>query len=496
VSQQSKTHASAKFHELVRRVPRAAWICALVACLNAASWSIVTPPFQVPDEPDHFAYVKQLAETGQLPASNSELLAEEEILVLVGLHNFQVRLEPQVHTIASQAEQRELRHDLVLASTATAAGSPGAGVAASEPPLYYALEAIPYSIARGATVLARLQLMRLVSALFAGITALFVFLFVREALAGAPWTWTVAGVAVALTPLLGFMSGALNPDSLLFAVSAAVFYFLAREFRRGLSTRGAVAIGVLMAVGLLTKLNFIGFVPGVLLGMVVLSVRAAKVSVRLALRLLAIAVAVGFSPVLLYAAINILSHHAPLGIASNAIDTEHRSLLAQANYIWQLYLPRLPGTVSDFPYMSTTRQLWFNGYIGLYGWLDTQFPGWLYSVSLVPAGAIALLCVRALYQARAMLPRRASELVVYATMSVGLMVLIGADSYRAFPGVDAEYGQVRYLLPLLVLLGAALALAVRGAGRRWGPVVGAAIVVLFIAHDIFSQLQVVARYYG
>jgi hypothetical protein len=49
---------------------------------------------------------------------------------------------------------------------------------------------------------------------------------------------------------------------------------------------------------------------------------------------------------------------------------------------------------------------------------------------------------------------------------------------------------------MLPLLGAALALAARGAGRRWGPIVGAVIIMLFIAHDIFSQLQVVARFYG
>jgi hypothetical protein len=62
--------------------------------------------------------------------------------------------------------------------------------------------------------------------------------------------------------------------------------------------------------------------------------------------------------------------------------------------------------------------------------------------------------------------------------------------------VSAEYGQARYLLPLLPLSGAVLALAARGAGRRWGPVLGAALVVLFFGHDLFSQLQVVARYYG
>jgi hypothetical protein len=41
-----------------------------------------------------------------------------------------------------------------------------------------------------------------------------------------------------------------------------------------------------------------------------------------------------------------------------------------------------------------------------------------------------------------------------------------------------------------------LALAARGAGRRRGPAAGALIVVLFFAHDVFSRLLVVARFYG
>jgi len=45
-------------------------VCALVALLNAACWSFITPPFQVPDEQDHFAYVQQLAETGHLPSKS------------------------------------------------------------------------------------------------------------------------------------------------------------------------------------------------------------------------------------------------------------------------------------------------------------------------------------------------------------------------------------------------------------------------------------------
>jgi 4-amino-4-deoxy-L-arabinose transferase-like glycosyltransferase len=477
----------------LRRIPRAAWLCALVACLNAVCWSIVTPPFEVPDEPSHFAYVKQLAETGELPSSSSQELSHEETAVLEGLHVPEVVLRPQNHTIATPAEELVLHQDLSPANASH--GSPTAGVAASQPPLYYALEAVPYIVA-GGNVLDRLELMQLASALFAGLTALFAFLFVREALAGPAWSWTVAGLAVALAPLLGFMSGSVNPDSMLFAVAAAVFYLLARAFRRGLNARMALAIGGVSAIGLLTKVNFVGLLAGVLIGLAVLGVRAARVSGRRAYGWLALGVVVAFSPVAVYAAINLARSHPLLGVVSEAFEPGRDISLAELDYIWQLFLPRLPGTVNDFPGLFTARQLWLDGYVGLYGWLDTPFPGWVETVALLPAAAILALCARSLIAARISLRARAGELAVYGAIAVGLMLVIGADSYLSFPSVDAEFAQMRYLLPLIPLLGAVLALAARGAGRRWGPAAGVLIVVLFLAHDVFSQLQVVARYYG
>jgi 4-amino-4-deoxy-L-arabinose transferase-like glycosyltransferase len=459
-------------------------------------WSIVTPPFQTPDEPDHFAYVKQLAETGSLPTSSSEQISDEELDALIGLHNFQVRQQPQDPTITSASEQKRLTGILALISGFSKTGSAAAGVAATEPPLYYALEAVPYELASGGNILDRLQLMRLMSALFAGLTALFVFLFMREALPEAQWAWTVGGLAIAFTPLLGFMSGAVNPDALLFAISAAVFYCLARAFRRGLTGRSAATLGAVTAIGFPTKLNFIGLVPGVFLGMILLTVRAARVSGRSSYRLFLIADGIALSPVAIYAFVNAVSGHALLGFFSSAVNGAHGSILARLDYTWQLYLPRLPGTSSYFPGISTTRQLWFNGFVGLYGWLDTPMPGWVDNLALIPAAAIAVLCSRSLIQGRSTVRARAGELAVYITMGIGLMVLIGADSFGSFPATDAEYAQLRYLLPMLALLAGTLVLAARGAGRRWGPVVGVLIVVLFMAHDIFSQLQVVARYYG
>jgi hypothetical protein len=79
-------------------------------------------------------------------------------------------------------------------------------------------------------------------------------------------------------------------------------------------------------------------------------------------------------------------------------------------------------------------------------------------------------------------------------MTLGVLLVVGEDDYSS--RVPGEYVEPRYLLPMLALWGAVLALAARGAGRRWGPVAGVLIVTLALAHDVFSQLLVISRYYG
>jgi 4-amino-4-deoxy-L-arabinose transferase-like glycosyltransferase len=480
-----------------RRVPTAAWVCALIALLNAVGWSLIVPPFEGKDESDHFAYVEQIVENGSLPENGQQNgnYSTQENLVLQGLHAGEVIHSPQSTSISSEAEQRTL----IEADHAGASlrGSGEAGIATSEPPLYYTIQAIPYLLARG-NILVQLQLMRLVGALFGAITALFTFLFIREVLPRSPWAATAGALAVALQPLLGFMSGSVNPDSMLYAVTAAVFYCLARAFRRGLTRRLAIVLGILIAVGFLTKLNFVGLAFGVYVGLIVLAVREARARGRAALGAPVTAAAIGVLPVGLFVLRNALASQHTLGIVSSGHSLfTPRELLHMLSYIWQFYLPRLPGMTHYFQGIATYRDIWFDRSVGLYGWMDTMFPAWVDNVALLPAAAVAVLFGRAVVIRRKALWGRLPEFGVYAALAVGLLVLIGASSYDS----DAlhhspAFAEPRYLLPLLPLLGAVFALAVRGAGRRWAPAAGAALIVLVFGFDVVSQLQVIARYYG
>jgi 4-amino-4-deoxy-L-arabinose transferase-like glycosyltransferase len=486
---------SSRVAAALRTVPKTAWVCALIAVLNAACWSILIPPLQGPDEQAHFAYTQLLAETGRLPTSAEENFSSEELAAMNDLGFGETILDPGTDPVPTLAAHLKLQHD--LAAPLSRKGSDGsAGVASSEPPLYYGLQVIPYALGAGSSVLDRMELMRLFSALLTGLTVLFVFLFLREALPGAPWAWTVGALCASLSPLLAFVGGSIDPDALLFVVCAAMFFCLARAFRRGFTRGMAIAIGSVIATGLLTKVNFVGLVPGVFLGLLLLTLREARSSGRAAYRSLGVACAIVGIPAVLYIGRNLLNHQAALGIISGSIATVNQHpLWHDISYMWQFYLPRLPGMVNDFPGITPLWDIWFKGIVARYNWLETVFPEWVYEVALIPAAAVAGLCLRELYAMRSALRSRIPEFVTYLVIGIGLMAMLAAASIGSFPTLAAGDSEPRYFLPLLALGCALLALAARGAGRRWGPVAGVAIVVLFFTHDVLSQLLEISRYY-
>ena len=485
------------------RLPRAAWWCAAIAFLNVGTWSVVTPPFHVPDETAHAAYVQYFAEQGEPPNQpGGPVYSTQEARLLESLRFVQTIGQPGNHTIWTELESGSVeRTDQRALSTGDGGGTQSNS---NQPPLYFSIDAGVYLASPWDGLLERLALMRLVSALLAALTTLFVFLFLREVLAER-WTWTVGALAVAFQPVFGFISGGVTPDALLFTASAALFFTLARAFRRGLTTERGLAIGAALAVGALSKLNFLALIPGALIGLGLLVWRARH-------RIDALRAAYAAAGVLGVAAVGYITLNLALwdrtawggGIATAAVNASGGGadaavtvgLAERLSYTWQLYMPRLPfmnDQFADFPLQET----WFKGGIGVFGWLDTSFPEWAYTVALwAVAVPLVVLALIALVQRRSVLRERWPEVATYALMLAGLAVSIGFSGVRYRKDTGFTFEQFRYLLPLLPLYGTAVALAALGAGRRLARPVGAAIVVLALGHGVFAQLLVIARFYA
>jgi Predicted membrane protein (DUF2142) len=489
--------------DVLGRVPRAGRMCFLVAFVNAAIWSIVVPPFEVPDEAIHFAYAQYLAETGKPPPQGAGAqYSPEEQQALESLGVLSVIGHPQLRGVLDRAEDRTLRS--ALAAHRDPVGQGASSPATNQPPLYYALEAIPYWLSPSSSILTRLAFMRLLSALMAACTVLAIFMFLRELLPAWRWAWTVGALAVAFQPTFDFIAAGVHGDNLLYLTSALTVYGLLRAYRRGLTTRRAALLGVAIAAGVLSKLTFIALLPGIALALALLAWRALPDGRVRALRMLAVAVGVAAGPVLIYGLLNVDVWHRG-GVTAGGVAGATTSSIASGgtitlkdslDYIWQLYLPRLWFMHHVYFPQYPGFQIWLDGSLGHFGWLDYTFPAWVYEIGKDLFLVLVALAALGLWRERLRVKRALPLFACYATMAVGLLGAIGYAGIRYKLDTGYLFEQARYLFPLLAFYALFLVFAARGAGRRWGPALGAAIVVLAMAHGLFAETLTISRYYG
>jgi 4-amino-4-deoxy-L-arabinose transferase-like glycosyltransferase len=487
----------------VRRVPAAGRACFLIAFVNSAIWGVVVPPFQVPDEIAHFGYAQYLAETGKPPPQRNEpQYSAEEAVTLQDLNFFTVIGHDNQRGIFDKAEDRFLRE--ALAAHPSPVGPGGLSSVTDQPPLYYALEAIPYWLSPSSGILTRLAFMRLLSALMAGGTVLMVFMFLRELFRATPWTWTVGALAVAFQPTFDFISAGVQGDNLLFLASAATLFLLLRAYRRGFTPRLALAIGAAVAVGLLAKLTFIGLVPGIGLALLLLTWRALAQGRARALRSLAGALLIPACLYGLYAIFNLYVWHrggptaGGIGAATGSTLSNGAavSLNETLDYTWELYLPPLWFMHHVYFAHYPGWELWLNGLIGHFGWLDYTFPAWVYKYGLDIFYALAALGVLGLVRLRRHIRGLVPIFVCFGVMGAGLLGSIGYSGIRYQLSTGAQFAQARYLLPMVTFWGGLVVLAAWGAGRRWAPVLAGVLVVAAMALGLFAETLTISRYYG
>jgi len=484
-------------------LPAAARACFLLALVNAVVWGAIVPPFQVPDETSHFAYAQYLAETGKPPPQGpGAAYSPQESYALQDLLFSQTIGDPNMRGVLTTAQNRVLQRDLSRGLSPLSEG--GASPATNQPPLYYALAAVPYWISPSHQILTRLAIMRLLSALLAAGTVLAVFLFLRELLPGSPWAWTVGALMVAFQPMVDFIAAGVQGDNLLYLASAVTFLALARAYRRGLTRARAAGIGAACAVGLLTKLTFLALTPGIALAVLILGRRELATGRRRAVGLVALAAVVALVPFGVYGLLNLTAWHRGSFLAGGTVGatastlpgggvvTLHETL----DYIWEQYLPRLPFMHRRFFAGTPLINIWLNGLVGRFGWLDYSFPGWVYTLAKVLLIPFLALALSGLLRARGAIRRLLPLLLSFGVMTLGLLVAIGYAGVRYQLSTGYPFAQARYLFPLLALYGLLGALVARGAGRRWAPVLGAGLVLLAMAHGLFAETLTISRYYG
>lgn len=461
----------------------------LVALGSFSAWAVVTPPFQTPDESEHFAAVQYFAETGR--AVDAALVPERPVpwssqeLVAIDATRQQTTFE------RPGAQLPWLRsYELAFAARLRPPGAElprdnGGGfhpATSSHTPFYYALASPAYLTVGERGPFTQLLAVRLFAALLGALTVALAVLAVRELAPGRPLLAATAGLLVAFQPMFGFMSGAVNNDSGVNLAAAALIYLCVRGLRRGLDLRTGLAIGAVLALAPLLKGTAYALYPPVLLALGFMVLRGRARIPRTAIAAAGVAAAFG----VVYLAWGRISEEfqrtvyatpgggAPTGVAGL------QDLNALASWLWQIFVPlRLP-FMTDF---TIVKWPFYDIYIregfGAFGWYAIKFPEWVYLVVLLTMAVVGALGLRALWERRGRLPSRAGELLFL--LAVPVCVLGGVETaYLTITDLplDGTPEQGRYAFPAITAVAALAACALLGAGRRRALVAGVLVTAL------------------
>ena len=203
-------------------------VLALIAVLYlalAVGWARATPPWDNPDEPAHWNYVRYVAQTGTLPVLRPGDYPQQEVERLKS-----ARFPPGSNVDAIRYESHQ-------------------------PPLYYALAAVAYKLTAGMSLVRQVEAIRLLSALFGLLTIGVSWRIARGLLPAEPALALATAAFVAFVPMHVNMTAAIDNDALGDLLLATTVLGLLRFVQRGLGVRGAIVVGLPMGLAVLTKVT-------------------------------------------------------------------------------------------------------------------------------------------------------------------------------------------------------------------------------------------------
>lgn len=479
---------------------RAAWWCALVAVLNACSWALLTPSFQTPDEPFHTSYVQDLAVKGTAPRPADPPQISPELIIVAGAaQTGAINFNPYGRPIWDPAQANEWEASLATHPSTRNQGSSGNVI--DYPPLYYSSLVPAYALGHGLgfSTLGSLTLMRATSALYAGVAVLAIFLLLLELFPGRRWLAVAISLICAYLPVLTWISGGVNPDGALIAATSVMFWLIARGFRRGLTPRLALGLGLLMVAVYLIQIRSLGLGPGWAAALALLLWKRTPPDARL--RTLAAAVLPAAAVLVAYCALNVLVWDRPLipgGIEAAASGDiaapPERASSGLLSYLWQYLFPPVGSMTNFFGVGWTVRDLWVPMWVGKFGWYDYQFPTPVNRLALGLYTVIGIAALAALVPRVRRIPTVRWLTIVYALLALGLLFAIARVGYPLRRSGTTIFEQARYFLPLIPLYALAFALASTWL-KRWARPALTVFVGISILHLLFAFELTVQRYY-
>jgi 4-amino-4-deoxy-L-arabinose transferase-like glycosyltransferase len=379
-----------------------------------------------------------------------------------------------------------------LPSTARSDGG-GPNPASSNPPLYYLTAAVAYVIS-GGSFFSALFAERVVSVLWIMVAVLGTWLLAGECSRRNRLVQVGAAGTVALLPMVSFLAGAVGPDSALFATWSLVMWLGVRLIRHGRPWPDAVALGLAAGASCVVKATGYALIPAVLLAAFIAWRRAGGRTPRALLASVGGLVAI----VGVWFVIAAITGHAAAAQVGDVTtgSTTPFNLRQFLSYVWQFYLPRVPGqtvAVGLPPGGLPVYEVWLKGAWGRFGWLEITYAERVYTLATIVTIAVSVLALVRLIQRR-----HSVDFGVVAFLALLILALLGGVHWTDYHQIvgGASFAQGRYLLPLVPIVGLVIAYAIRlvPAGHRG--VATAGVLGSLVVLQLFSLVEVLERFYA
>lgn len=418
----------------------------LVYCVLGLAYAVETPRWQTPDEPAHYNYVVYLAENGRFPVLH------------MGDYPHQYLEEIKAAGFPPEMSIEPIRYEF------------------HQPPLYYVLAAAVHQVASPLGFNGQFLALRLLSVVLGAILLLVTYAIARELFPGELFLALVATAFVATLPMHVAMSAAINNDTLAELVLALVVWLCFKELRVGLSQRQTVALGLLVALALLTKTTI--YAPVVLSVLVALAARARELGRRTFLYRLGTIYGLGLllsgwwfvRNALTYGGLDLFAWH------------RHDSIVVGQ--------PTTAQWIADYGLVSTVQDFFavsFRSFWAQFGWMGVLIDSQLYLLLGVLSAVVVVGFVLWVWR----IARRHEKLSRYQRWALLLLLLVflvvgaGHVSYN----VKFVQHQGRYLFPALVPIAVAFALGL----SEWVLLVARLLARLPVSRRVHASLPAILQ---
>jgi len=246
----------------IKGLPIFIWLLLAIFLARAFIYTSFIPPWQGPDEPQHYDYIHYLQTEKNLPVLGEVVFCDKVRSSLSKFYFNEYAREKNPYTRHGGLDTKEkiitqISHlDKVKNGEESKENIKQRNQIIQHPPLYYLAGAVLTWPFKNGSLLNSIYILRLFGALLGFGVVLLTYLTVALIYERNQYPAYAATAFVALNPMFTHVTTLVNNDTLTNFFFALFLFLLVRSLKYGFNIRRALSIGLVIGAGLLTKVFF------------------------------------------------------------------------------------------------------------------------------------------------------------------------------------------------------------------------------------------------